>query len=229
MSVEEPADLAAPVHRSFAALIGSSFSFLTRANRIRLFKPAPAQLPAVVAGIAWGDFEARICAAFRREGFRVDERGRAAPDSGIDLIAAKAKKRLLIQCKHWQTQQVSVAAVRELRAIVAARKADGGVMICGGSFTKEAQDLAEASGIRLIDGLGLAPILAAEVRNTDRLEVSSAIPVVTEVIEPQGAPDCPKCGLSMAMRQATRGKLVGHFFWICENAPSCSGIIPCTE
>ncbi len=62
----------------------------------------------------------------------------------------------------------------------------------------------------------------------DAQQLSSAIPVLTDVIELPVAPGCPKCGVTMAMRRATRGKLAGHFFWSCADAPRCSGILPCT-
>jgi len=229
LSSEESSQRPASAGRGLAALIGSGIALIGRANSIRLFKPAAARLPAVVDGITWREFEARICAAFRREGFRVDERGRAGPDPVIDLIAAKAKKRLLIQCKHWQSPQVSVAAIRELSDVVAARKADGGVVVCGGTFTKEAQDYARAADIRLIDGLARAPMLGGGAGQLDAREISSAVPVVTEIVEPPIAPVCPKCGMNMAKRRATRGKLAGHFFWSCADAPRCSGIVPCGD
>jgi restriction system protein len=224
LTAEDESKPPASTGRGLAVWLG----LLKRANGIRLFKPAPVDLPAVVAGMSWREFEALICTAFRHEGFRVDERGRAAPDAGIDLIAVKAKKRLLIQCKHWQTPQVAVAAIRELADIVAARKADGGVSICGGNFTREAQDLAQATGIRLVDGAALAPMLGAGRVKGGSAQALSAVPVVTDVVE-LVAPDCPKCGTPMLKRQATRGTLVGHYFWSCADFPTCSGIVPCTD
>ncbi len=41
----------------------------------------------------------------------------------------------------------------------------------------------------------------------------------------QIAPECPRCGSSMVMRIAQRGKRAGQAFWGCTAYPSCRGIV----
>jgi ssDNA-binding Zn-finger/Zn-ribbon topoisomerase 1 len=36
---------------------------------------------------------------------------------------------------------------------------------------------------------------------------------------------CPKCGESMSIRKALRGKNAGNIFWVCTQFPGCRGVI----
>ncbi len=204
-------------------LFGAAASFIKRAQGARLLDGAAADPRAVLSRMGWQDFERLICEAFRREGYRVDERGGSAPDGGVDLIASKAKKRILIQCKHWKTQQVRVSVVRELNGIVAARHADGGVVVTSGTFTKEASEFARIAKIRLIDGDALERMIASTQSGPS---VSAQPAVETEVIEAPAGPACPKCGAAMVNRIAKQGRFAGRNFWGCGQYPKCRGVLP---
>jgi len=209
----------------FLSIAGASL--VKRLKATLNLEAAPDDTPEVVRAIAWREFESRICEAFRGEGYRVEERGRSQPDNEIDLIAAKAKRRVLIQCKHWKTPQVGVAIVRELGGVVVARRADGGVLVTGGTFTKEARDLAEASRIRLIDGDALRQILGSAPSNS-----TVAPPPAAEAVESRptpAVPSCPKCGAGMVDRVAKQGKFAGQHFWVCSSFPKCKGISSALE
>ena len=43
------------------------------------------------------------------------------------------------------------------------------------------------------------------------------------------APNCPKCGGSMVLREATKGSKKGNKFWGCTKFPQCRGMINVTE
>jgi len=209
----------------FLSIAGASL--VKRLKATLNLEAAPDDTPEVVRAIAWREFESRICESFRGEGYRVEERGRSQPDNEIDLIAAKAKRRVLIQCKHWKTPQVGVALVRELSGVVVARRADGGVLVTGGTFTKEARDLAETSRIRLIDGDALRQILGSAPSNSTLAPSSAA-----EAVPPgpaSAAPSCPKCGAGMIDRVAKQGKFAGKHFWVCSTFPRCKGIASALE
>ncbi|MGA2707708.1 MAG: restriction endonuclease [Steroidobacteraceae bacterium] len=205
-------------------LIGAGASFVKRSKGFRLFEAAQDDTPSVVRAIGWREFEALICEAFRREGYRIDERRGSGPDGGIDLIATMAKKRILIQCKHWKTQQVGVVAIRELNGIVTVRRADGGVIVAGGTFTKEARDFAETCRIRLIDGNELQQIIGS-AQSSPSASPSPIDPMAAGVNTP-AAPHCPKCGAVMIDRIAKQGTLAGKHFWGCSRHPKCMGIRP---
>ncbi len=206
---------------------GVAVTIVNRVKAIRLLEAPPDDTPAVVKGIAWREFEVAICEAFRREGYRVEERRRSAPDAQIDLIATKAKRRVLIQCKHWKTPQVGVALIRELSEIVAARRADGGAIVTGGVFTKEARDLAASSRIRLIDGDALQEMIGSALPSAS---VSSSSPAQAPVRPVSAsAPQCPKCGAGMIDRVAKQGKFAGRHFWGCSQFPKCTGIASASQ
>ena len=56
--------------------------------------------------LPWREFEHLVGEAFRRQGYRVEERGGAAPDGGIDLVLFKNGRKTVVQCKRWKTRQV---------------------------------------------------------------------------------------------------------------------------
>src|SRR5271169_5743284 len=189
-------------------------SFVRGAKEIRSFDAATDDTPGVVRGMGWRDFESLICGALRHEGYRVDERRGSGPNGEIDLIATRAGKRLLIQCKHWKTGQVGASVIRDLNGVVEARCADGGIVVTGGTFTKEARDLARGCRIRLIGGESLQQIIAAAQVNPG----AQLFPTVP------AAPRCPKCAAGMVSYLAKQGKFAGKHFWACSLYPKCTGI-----
>lgn len=42
-------------------------------------------------------------------------------------------------------------------------------------------------------------------------------------------PSCPKCGVAMVERKATRGDNLGQRFWGCANYPKCRSVLPITS
>jgi hypothetical protein len=44
-----------------------------------------------------------------------------------------------------------------------------------------------------------------------------------------GAPLCPRCGVPMVLRTATRGSRVGQPFYGCSNYPRCHETLPCDQ
>lgn len=56
------------------------------------------------------------------------------------------------------------------------------------------------------------------------LEVKSKKPLATQPVE-NGAPLCPKCGVPMVLRTASKGAQAGQKFFGCRNYPKCKEII----
>jgi restriction system protein len=52
-----------------------------------------------IRALHWQEFEQLVGEAFRRQGYRVAERGGAAPDGGVDLVLLKDGKKTVVQCK----------------------------------------------------------------------------------------------------------------------------------
>jgi len=113
--------------------------------------------------VTWRNFERLIIDAFRQRGFTVTGFGASGPDRGADLGLMKNGKRFLVQCKHWRTQEVDVLVVRELNGAIAALGADGGFVVTGGRFTRQAREFALSCAIRLIDGADLQEMISEAV------------------------------------------------------------------
>lgn len=142
--------------------------------------------------------------------------GGAGPDGGVDLVLYKDGKRYLCQCKHWKTWAVGVSVVRELKGVIAAQEADGGYVITGGYFTREAEVFARKCGIDLIDGLALEQMILMATATDDPTEA-----------KPEGGvqedPSCPMCGAAMQEKVAGQGAFKGQPFWSCSTYPKCRG------
>jgi restriction system protein len=190
----------------FCLLVGVLAAFVRRRRAMRILNESRDDPKNAIASMNWRDFERLVGAAFRRQAFEVVGLGGNGPDGGVDLVLNKGGKRYLAQCKHWKAREVGVAIVRELNGVVAAQHADGGYVISGGRFTREAMVFADSCGIKLIDGPKLEKLIRPAL---------SAIPL--------DKPNCPDCGSSMIERVAAQGPFKGQPFWGCTHYPKCRG------
>jgi len=71
--------------------------------------------------------------------------------------------------------------------------------------------------------LRLAPYLGNEPANAVEVGATSAPPVASGE---SAAPLCPKCGITMVLRTATRGDRRGAQFYGCRNYPQCRAMLP---
>lgn len=102
--------------------------------------------------MSWQEFETTVAEAFRLDGFRVEERGGASADGGVDLVLYREREKFLVQCKQWKAYQVGVSVVRELYGVMAAEGAAGGFVVTSGKFTPSAIDFAAGRNVVLVDG-----------------------------------------------------------------------------
>jgi restriction system protein len=122
--------------------------------------PAPETLRFAVASMSWREFERLIGHAFRQHGYTVTGFGGSSPDGGADLGLMKHGERFLVQCKHWRKATVGVTVVRELQGIVLSHRVQGGFVVTGGEFTRDAYEFAHATKIHLLDGRVLQQFIA---------------------------------------------------------------------
>jgi restriction system protein len=169
--------------------------------------------------LSWQEFEHLVGEIFRRRGYSVVETGKGA-DGGVDLVARKEGRTVLIQCKHWRTRDVGVSIVRELLGAVAARRASGGVVVTVGGFTEEARRFAREAQVELIDGDALRR-LAHKVGNAPHRPASQAAgdPIDKSLV-------CPMCQSPMVKRVARRGVNKGQAFLGCTRFPDCRATRP---
>jgi HJR/Mrr/RecB family endonuclease len=94
-------------------------------------------------------------------GFSV-ETTKTTGDGGIDLIAYNSQPLLsgkyIIQCKRY-TGSVGEPIIRDLYGVITSERANKGILMTSGVFTKQAQAFAEDKPIELIDGVKLKELL----------------------------------------------------------------------
>jgi restriction system protein len=181
-----------------------------------------------VRALRWQEFEHLVGEAFRRQGFRVEERGGAAPDGGVDLVLFRDGRKTVVQCKRWRTKQVGVALVRDLYGAMTAETADEAIFVSSGEYTADARRFADGKPIRLVDGSTLLEMVRSVQRTTveappgRRVDHAPLAPTSSE----DPPPACPRCGNAMVMRIARTGTRSGSSFWGCTGFPDCRGTRP---
>jgi len=107
------------------------------------------------------EFEKICMELIRNMGFSV-ENTKASGDGGIDLIAYNHQPllsgRYIIQCKRY-SGSVGEPILRDLYGVVTAERANKGILITTGHFTKNAIGFAEGKNIELIDGPNLKNLM----------------------------------------------------------------------
>ena len=133
-----------------------------------------------------GEFEWLVGEMFRREGWKVCETGRQdESDGNIDLELTRGARRMIVQCKRWQSWLVGVDDIRGFAGTLMREGLPGssGIFVTMSDFSEQARTEAEATGITLID----RPNLYSRVEKARRVE------------------PCPACQAPMVLGQSARG------------------------
>ncbi len=173
--------------------------------------------------MGWREFEILVGEAFRRRGYRVEERGGDGPDGGIDLVLYRQGRTTIVQCKRWRNAQVGVTLVRELFGVMISEHANEAIFVSSGTYTPDAVAFADGKPIRLIDGeslLGMIAEVQAE-RRIDGTRTTGLSAAPSAQVRP-----CPVCSSSMVERTAKTGSRAGQAFWGCSKFPACRGTRP---
>jgi restriction system protein len=175
-----------------------------------------------VSDLSWQEFEELVGAAYRRQGYQVQETGGGGADGGVDLILHRDNEKILVQCKHWKTYSVGVKQVRELYGITHSKEHAGsrGIFVSFGRYTKEATEFAKINKIELVNRERLMQLIQSA--QSDRASLSrQTTPAPDKLSIPNTI--CPLCGKPMVLRTAQRGINAGSQFWGCSEYPKCRG------
>ena len=125
-------------------------------------------------------YNAQSTTSLREEGrlpAGIQNRG-GSGEQGVDVLVeyidpqTKAKSLMAIQCKHY-SNKVGNSAVQEIYAALAIYNAKMGIVITNNYFTKQAQELAYANGVILIDRDGLAKLVESAVNNFENRQTAA--------------------------------------------------------
>lgn len=169
--------------------------------------------------MGWEELEILMRRVFELQGYRALRLGGQGADGGVDIVLRGHHHRVfLVQCKQWKTRQVAVNVVRELSGVISVERADGGIIVTCGIFTKEAKEFAKRANITLIDGLQVLELTKGlhsfEDRSPSREEAKA-----------EDTRACPRCGGRLVQRIAKTGRKRGSAFLGCADYPHCRGTI----
>ncbi|MCG3201462.1 MAG: hypothetical protein NFCOHLIN_01332 [Gammaproteobacteria bacterium] len=120
-------------------LVGAVISVSRRIKREGLLSRVTAKsLPAISEEITWREFEMLVGEFYRTKGYRVEERGGAGSDGGVDLVLRSDTETVLVQCKHWNARTVGIKVLRELYGVLVSEGASRAVLITSGQVSEEA-------------------------------------------------------------------------------------------
>jgi restriction system protein len=200
---------------AFASLLGQ---LNRRKNYLKVENYEP---PNPLYAISWQDFEGVVSEFFRQRDYVVSLTGGGGPDGGVDIVLSKGNDKYLVQCKQWKAYKVGVQIVRELYGVMAASGAAGGFVVTAGEFTPDAIAFAKGLNINLFNGSRLQEMIrekkTAAALEAEELKSNVVLPLI---------PRCPKCGESLVLRTAKKGKNAGQQFWGCSRFPHCRGTRP---
>jgi restriction system protein len=91
----------------------------------------------------------RFCAVLLSKRGWATHLTKASHDQGVDIVATKSGKRIVIQCKKYG-RPVGNHAVQQIAAAIAHEQADRGVVVATTAFTRSARKLAESNNILLL-------------------------------------------------------------------------------
>jgi hypothetical protein len=175
--------------------------------------PSAPTIAEQLAAIDWFQFEKVVKRILEADGWRVEHKGGAKADGGVDLVASKPGRTAIIQCKNWHAFQVNVKVVRELLGAKNSAQFQGAneaMLFTFSECTQPTIDFATSNGITIFGADYIRSRIAA-------IGVDS----FPELLHPEEK-YCPKCGAPMVWR-ANAAKP----FWGCSNYPRthCHGKI----
>ena len=104
------------------------------------------------------EFEAYVALVLEDNGFKHVEITKGSGDQGVDILAERNGKTYAVQCKNY-AGAVGNFAVQEAYAGAQFYGCDVAAVICPGTFTRGAKELAESTGVILWDGKRLSHMM----------------------------------------------------------------------
>ncbi|WP_371399147.1 restriction endonuclease [Bacillus pseudomycoides] len=155
-------------------------------------------------------FEVYLKALFRELGYRPEVTKRSC-DYGVDVIL-KGRNRIVIQAKRYGIKnRVGIRAVQEVYAGKAYYKADEAWIVTNSFYTKQAEELAKACQVKLIDRFELQNLI-------NKVNPEQKAKDVYEQVDPAER-KCPVCKNQLVIRYSKKND---NKFFGCSQFPSCT-------
>lgn len=169
------------------------------------------------------ELEEYVAELFRRMGYQASLTPTIG-DYGVDvrLVSPQGEKEL-VQCKQWSRHNNSLVGepeVRDLYGTMTAENAVRGYVVAPYGFTQQAMKWAAGKPVILVDANWLY-LKASEVNFGAGEVLVSQVKQASADPQPNNPPICPRCGIPMVLRVASRGAHIGESFYGCSNYPRC--------
>jgi restriction system protein len=119
------------------------------------------------------EFESYVALLLRDHYYRKIELTKGSGDQGVDILCERNGKTYAIQCKNY-AGAVGNFAVQEAYAGAEFYGCDIPVVVCPGSFTRGAIELAESTGVELWDGERLSRMMKKSGRKPKHSKIAQS-------------------------------------------------------
>lgn len=201
----------------------------------------PAAGTDALARLSWQDFEHLLAEHYRDQGWRVEYHTPPASlkslGSTLDLRLHRGSDTVIVQCRHWDAEQVELQEVNELLSTILNEAATRGVLVTRGRFSADARAVPRRQPrLQLVDG----DVLRVMLKLPDHLGASIpgvALPSVAarrSTAKRQGAHGASSRWLP-ALLIVVIALLIGLFVWrsmsrrpaaVAEPAPDSAAATP---
>lgn len=136
-------------------------------------RQTPGHAGDALARLTWQDFEHLLAEHYREDGYVVEHHTPIASladlSSGLDLRLRRGSETVIVQCKHWDAEEVQLPDINQLLGNMLNEAATKGVFITRGRYSSGAKALMRRQPrLQLIDG----DILRMMLRLPDHLDPS---------------------------------------------------------
>ncbi len=151
-------------------LVGAAVSVYLRL--VRLPREESAAGVAALAAMRWRDFIQLVLDALIQRGYERVFETNSSGENG-DYVLEREGQRYLLSSKHGAAYVLGSTAIAEFASAIRMRGAAGGLLVTPGRFAPEAQPLARAQRIELLDGPTLWPELRPLMTADQRSAISA--------------------------------------------------------
>jgi hypothetical protein len=136
-------------------------------------RQTPAPGGDALARLTWQDFEHLLAEHYRDQGYLVEHHAPADSlkviGAALDLRLRRGSETVIVQCKHWDADEVTVQDINELLGNMLNAAATRGVFVTRGRYSAEARALMRRQPrLQLVDG----DILRVMLKLPDHLDIS---------------------------------------------------------
>ncbi|MET0254833.1 MAG: restriction endonuclease, partial [Luteibacter sp.] len=136
-------------------------------------RQTPATGGDALARLTWQDFEHLLAEHYRDQGYLVEHHAPAASlkaiGTALDLRLHRGSEIVIVQCKHWDADEVQVQDINELLGNMLNAAATKGVFVTRGRYSAEARALMRRQPrLQLVDG----DVLRVMLKLPDHLDIS---------------------------------------------------------